>query len=682
MMEVILFAGLLAAAIPVRGEDSETNGLILPPITVSGTNSPEVTADQRLPDAVTTVVPGWLQQSATSSLLELPRTVPNFSVSEGQLRSFSDNYVVRGIGNTEFVSDPAVALYVDDVPFSQVAGYTPNLLLADHVDFYRGPQGSRFGMNSESGVINVVTRTPGDQFQAEAAASGATFYTQEYQAMAQGPLIKGTLYFSVAGQFTASDGFIRDTFLNSQADESEGAVGLASVRWTPSQNWEADLMTTADSFDDGLGFVPLGGNPRVVTSDFPGKVEKSDDGEALRVRGTADGIAVLSVSARRYYSLDPFAVDLDISPASGNAGIVRQSQDQWSEELRARPAIPDDSHDWQAGFFYLTSGTRLTRITDFNLPPLAGSDDINAKQGADTYALFGEYTSRLGRGFEMTMGLRLDDSFRTLARTRISTLGSPPPVNGSASFYNAAPKLTLAYHLTDDALLYASTGLGFKPGGFSATLDPPASPEFQTERVWANEAGAKTTWWHGRLTANLALFYYDITDYQVEQFTPSGFDIAMINAPHAYSTGGELELAAHPARGLELSAFAGFSEVRLRSYTDPFTGVTVTGAHPPFVPKFNAGITAEYLHRSGLTARVRYTAEGDTFYDAANTSSYEQPAYGLLEARAGYQKGHFGIFLFGNNLIDKSYYTKIIPNLNAGVLGEPRIVGLMAEVQY
>ena len=179
-------------------------------------------------------------------------------------------------------------------------------------------------------------------------------------------------------------------------------------------------------------------------------------------------------------------------------------------------------------------------------------------------------------------------------------LTTSPPVDEDTGFFNAAPKLTLAYHVSDAMLLYASTGLGFKPGGFSPLIDPPLSPKFETERVWASEIGMKSAWLDDKLTANVALFYYDITDYQVEQIVPPGFDNTVVNAPKARSLGAEVELTARPAAGWELSGFFG---------------------------------------------RVGATFLGDMYADAANTPAFKQSAYGLLNARAPGRPQTFGVTL-------------------------------------
>src|SRR5205814_2125093 len=165
-----------------------------------------------------------------------------------------------------------------------------DLLAIDHVEVYRRPQATRFGEDAEAGVINIVTRQPTDQFEAEASASEATFNTQQYRALAQGPLLKGALGLSLAGQYAVSDGFIQNTFLHSHADEREGFNGRASMRWTPNDNWDARFTATGDRFNDGIGLVSLAGNPRQTMSDFPGKLDEGVNSQSLRVTRVWSGL--------------------------------------------------------------------------------------------------------------------------------------------------------------------------------------------------------------------------------------------------------------------------------------------------------------------------------------------------------------------------------------------------------
>lgn len=56
---------------------------------------------------------------------------------------------------------------------------------------------------------------------------------------------------------------------------------------------------------------------------------------------------------------------------------------------------------------------------------------------------------------------------------------------------------------------------------------------------------------------------------------------------------------------------------------------------PPIrMPEYNAGVAAQYKHRSGFFGRIGYSAFGEIFFDPVKTS-VKQTAYGLLSAPFG-----------------------------------------------
>ena len=101
----------------------------------------------------------------------------------------------------------------------------------------------------------------------------------------------------------------------------------------------------------------------------------------------------------------------------------------------------------------------------------------------------------------------------------------------------------LAYNSNAGFLAYASFAHGFKSGGFN--LDPAAAaggldPRFDSEKVDAYELGIKTSLFRDQVTANLAVFHMEMTDFQVLEFT--GVQFQTFNVASAKSTGAELEV--------------------------------------------------------------------------------------------------------------------------------------------
>lgn len=121
----------------------------------------------------------------------------------------------------------------------------------------------------------------------------------------------------------------------------------------------------------------------------------------------------------------------------------------------------------------------------------------------------------------------------------------------------------LAWKPSPDINTYLSFTHGYKSGGFN--LDPSASaggsdPRFNSEKVDAYEFGIKTKLLNRKLTANLAIFYQDIADYQALQFT--GLQFATINVPRSSSKGFELELNAAVTRNFSFTGAVTYTDAR------------------------------------------------------------------------------------------------------------------------
>lgn len=117
--------------------------------------------------------------------------------------------------------------------------------------------------------------------------------------------------------------------------------------------------------------------------------------------------------------------------------------------------------------------------------------------------------------------------------------------------------------LSENVNTYVSFSHGYKAGGFN--LDPTAAiagadPRFRSERVNAYEFGIKSQTADRKLTANLAVFHQDLTDFQVLEFT--GLQFITFNVDKAKTTGAELELAARPDRNLLVSASVSYTNAR------------------------------------------------------------------------------------------------------------------------
>ncbi len=106
-----------------------------------------------------------------------------------------------------------------------------------------------------------------------------------------------------------------------------------------------------------------------------------------------------------------------------------------------------------------------------------------------------------------------------------------------------------------DLNTYASFTHGYKAGGFnldSTAAAGGADPRFASEEVDAWEIGMKGRFMDGAITANLALFHQEFSNFQVLEFTGAQFQT--FNVPTAVSQGFELETQIRPTDGLSINA--------------------------------------------------------------------------------------------------------------------------------
>jgi iron complex outermembrane receptor protein len=69
---------------------------------------------------------------------------------------------------------------------------------------------------------------------------------------------------------------------------------------------------------------------------------------------------------------------------------------------------------------------------------------------------------------------------------------------------------------------------------------------------------------------------------------------------------------------------------------------------------------------------------GKTYYNEENT--LERSPFQLYHAKIGYETSNWEVYLYGNNLSDKKYFSTI--NNERHTVGSPRTLGVVASVRF
>ena len=622
---------------------------------------------------------------------ELADLIPNYSKTDTGIGSFGDVSSMRGLTNTPFFSSPSVIQYVDDVPSGNIFSHTAPLHAIDRVEILRGAQSTLFGVNSYAGVVNIVSKRPSNELEGSISSSYGNYDTKSLDSYIMGPLNDdNSLSFRIGGQYFERDGYLTNSLLGISPDNQEHISGAGSIYWNLSDNWEISLSASYDNYDDGISrLTSLSGDPFTLNSDVRGSSKQNAQSQSLRMSYQGDELNFLSVTSRRNWEISPYHFDLDFGPNPGNDSKIYQEQDSVSQEFRIS-SNNNSTLEWTGGAYF--GETELDGNTKRNfiipLPPQFGGGFAPASTTTDyiltenAYALFGQITYNGIDRTGMHFGLRLDQVEKGIYRNAFGLAGPVPLINLENDYSFASPRAGIDFELNDSSLVYVNTGISTKPGGFSAFIDNPQSAAFDEEESWNNEIGLKKKWLDGNLKTNIAVFHNDIDNYQVERSLVAT-DYAVLNAEEAKSYGVEIEFSAEIMDGLTLQGSLGKVNTELTKYTDPLTGDDLSGNKAPFVPELDASLSATYQHETGLFARVELVHKGEIYFDDRNVGTFVEDGFTIINAAVGY-KANSGLelSLFGTNLTDEVFYLNMTPDLNAGTVGAPQLVGVRVKWDY
>jgi iron complex outermembrane receptor protein len=182
------------------------------------------------------------QQIKTPSDLQL--TLPNVTFTKTNFTGAS--FTIRGIGDlcVGTTCDSATAIHLNGDPLFSTRLFETEFFDLERVEVLRGPQGTLFGRNATSGVVNVITAKPKlGAFEAAAEAEYGNFDSMKGKAMVNIP-IGDTMALRVAGIYLNRDGYTKNAFLDTRIDDRDLYSVRGSLRWEPSPDTTIDLLAS------------------------------------------------------------------------------------------------------------------------------------------------------------------------------------------------------------------------------------------------------------------------------------------------------------------------------------------------------------------------------------------------------------------------------------------------------
>ncbi|MEE4661686.1 MAG: TonB-dependent receptor, partial [Halieaceae bacterium] len=309
------------------------------------------------------------------------------------------------------------------------------------------------------------------------------------------------------------------------------------------------------------------------------------------------------------------------------------------------------------------------------LDSIFGSGTTITEANNDSIAAYAQIDYELTDTLTATGGLRYTKDNRELQIDSLA--GATGSVLGLGNFDESYDEVTytavLAWRPNADTTTYAKISTGYVSGGILSGI--PYDPETLT----AYELGFKSQFLENRLRINMAAFYNEYKDLQIQAFLNGRqfFD----NAGEATIQGVEAELQWLPTEGLMLTASLGyvdheFDEYLQRTPDGGFRDLT-NDVVQQFVPDTTGRLSAQYYTGafSGgaqFFARIDGLYQGDTpltgntLRDTAGNptplnSERDLDAFWNVSARVGFSGIRVGdsqmsVSLFGENLLDEDFF--------------------------
>ena len=350
-------------------------------------------------------------------------------------------------------------------------------------------------------------------------------------------------------------------------------------------------------------------------------------------------------------------------------------QEQFSQEIQLLGTAVNDRLQWILGGFYFTEDGNNYNPVDF-----AGVDiESGAKFDHESIAGFAQGTFDITEKLHITAGIRYtDDSKDFIVTSDGVNIQSAVPVIAPTGFVvklisdgtttlkadDWTPMANISYDWNDSLMTYFTYSEGFKSGGVqqrNAGVFGDFAPTYDPEFVESFEVGFKYNHPNGNFVLNVAAFYADYTDIQLETLAPEGIAPQLDNAGEGEIKGFELESRWSPLDTLFLEVALGHLDAVI-SKSDPTvfnTGGPAKGDRLPQVPRWS--LSASLIKEFGLgdmgtlIARLDYNYRTKVFFDPANDPGSVMQSHGLMNASVGWDSANdkYSLIFHANNIFDK-----------------------------
>lgn len=389
----------------------ENKNLNINDITVIASKTDETI--NNIPQTITLITKEELEDKEIKTVSDVIKEIPN--LTSRYLYFEAVNF--RGINTSVFTNNNPVVIYIDGIPQSSQFGYNVSFANVERVEVLRGPQGTLYGKDSIGGVINIVTKTPTNEYEGEIGFEyGSNNYLQNKFNLS-GPIVKDKLFFGINSILSKSDGDItnHNTSLNKNANRNKTQNFNGNLLYKPTDDLDIKFNISKDknyrywinggvvsSIDDIHKYKRKDFKDTNYDVDTYTKIDSTS--QALNLSYNINNLNLNSLTTHKKLEMDG-NYDTDWGNSNTYKGLERfqdATTKTFTQEFRL--SNKEDANRWLVGLYFEDEDFLSDRY-GVQRPP---NTEINAvsKTTSKTYATFGQITFPIIDKLDLTVGGR------------------------------------------------------------------------------------------------------------------------------------------------------------------------------------------------------------------------------------------------------------------------------------
>lgn len=671
-MKRISLSRLTAALLILTNSAVAAEDIVLGEVSVTANKISENLKD--VPQSISVISDVDLEERGVKNVEELVKTIPNISGVGGMYEGIS----TRGLNPSIYTSSNPVTVYIGGVAQSNKdAAYIP-VTNIDHVEVLRGPSSAIYGKDSIGGIINIVLKEPENEWR---GSVGTEYGSNKYMMglfETNGALIDDKLFLGLNGSASKEDGWIINDLNGDKANDKKNYNFGLNLKIVPTDRLtvkiRGDVFHRQDDSLDEL-FIPKSrfydiskSEAKHINLETPARVKQTSTSGAIDLKYEFDKFDVTSATTFRRAKKDGLYDEDFGSKATylhpdhyGLVTFLNSKNDTFSQELRFS-SIDEQSFKWVGGLYFENEKQVFGPIGDqYGNGGNTIVEDWPSVNRAQTISTFGQVIYPVTSRFDVTLGGRLQQIKKHTKVDYFSyplghTPGTPAfSMDEKETFRTFLPKFALGYDLTNELNIYAMYSKGYLAGGFNfyTTGGSRKDNKFDAQTSDDYEIGLKGAYDSFRFST--ALFYMAIKGTHIFYTDPNNSNIYYIsNADKSTSMGVEFEGTLKASKEIDINLAASLLKTKYGNYINK-DGSNNKGNRIEKNPEYKISLGASYYAPMGIYARLDGNMIGKTYFDEQNTLA--QKSYFTADAKVGYLKDSFDVYLYVKNLTDKEYFT-------------------------